>query len=95
MNRPARRLWGLVTIGGATAVGITTRDPGFVIITLVGGLALPRILGVHGHGHGHLRGGACAGRHAGRSRFEDRMAEWHRQAHGDAPPPPRDPAPVA
>jgi hypothetical protein len=93
MNRPARRLWGLVVIGGATAVGITTRDPGFVIITLLGGLALPRILGVrrHGHWHGH---GACGGRHAGRGRFEERMAEWHRQAHGDAAPP-RDAAPVA
>jgi hypothetical protein len=90
MNRPARRLWGLISIGAATAVGITTRDAGFVIITLVGSLALPRILGVRGHGHGP---GACGGRHAGRARVEERMAEWHRQAHEASAP--RDAAPSA
>jgi hypothetical protein len=92
MHRSARRLWGLVAVGAATAVGVTTQNPGFVVITFVGSLALPRILGLRGHpGHAH---GGC-GRHAGRSRLEERMAEWHRQAHGEASAPPRDAAPVA
>jgi hypothetical protein len=88
MNRTARRLWGLVAVGAATAVGVTTRDPGFVVITFIGGLALPRVLGLRGHG-------ACGGRHAGRSHFEQRMAEWHRQSHAESPAPPHDAAPVA
>jgi len=92
MNRPARRLWGLAAIGAATAVGVTTHDAGFVVITFLGTLlVVPRVLGFGGHGMGH----GCAGRHAGRSHLEERMAEWHRQAHGDAPPAPRDAAPVA
>jgi hypothetical protein len=59
-----RRLWGLLAVGAATAVGITTRDAGFVVITFVGSLVVPRILGLRGgHGHGHH---ACGGhRHAG------------------------------
>jgi hypothetical protein len=90
MNRTARRLWGLTAIGAATAVGLTTHDAGFVVITFLGTLVVvPRVLGFGGHGHG-----ACAGRHAGRARFEERMAEWHRQAHA-APPAPGDAAPVA
>ena len=85
MNRPARRLWVLVAAGAATAVGVTTHDPGFIVITFLGSLALPRMLGLSG---GHA--GRCGGRHAGRARLEERMAEWHRQAHGGAttPPPP-------
>jgi hypothetical protein len=92
MNRhTARRLWGLAAIGAATAVGVTTHDAGFVVITFLGTLlVVPRVLGFGGHGHG-----ACAGRHAGRAHLEERMAEWHRQAHGDAPTPPQGAAQVA
>jgi hypothetical protein len=92
MNRPARRLWGLVAVGAATAVGITTRDAGFVVITFIGSLALPRVLGLRGPGW--ARGG-CGGRHAGRAHVEQRMAEWHRQAHGEGTAAPRDAAPIA
>ena len=60
MDRAPRRLWGLLAVGGAIAVGITTHDAGWVILTLFGTLFLPRILGLrgpgwhHGHGcHGH------------------------------------------
>lgn len=88
MNRTLRRLWGLAAIGGAIAVGLTTHDAGFVVITLLGGLILPRYLGLSGR-HGWM--GGCAGRHGGpRMRFEDRMAAWHREAHagGASTPPP-------
>jgi len=86
MNRTLRRLWGLVAVGAAVAVGLTTHDAGFVVITFLGSLFLPRYLGLTGR-HGWM---GCAGRHAaGRMRFEDRMASWHREAHaGGATPPP-------
>jgi hypothetical protein len=83
MNRPARTLWGLAAVGGATAVGITTHDAGFVLITLLGGLALPRILGLGGR-RGWMFAG-CGGRQSARARFEERMGSWHRHAHEDTP----------
>jgi hypothetical protein len=89
MNRPARPFWGLLAIGAATAVGVTTRDPGFVVITFFGSLFVPRLLGLRG-GHG-----PCHGHHAGRHRLEERMAEWHRQAHAEPPSSPSGAAPVA
>ena len=33
-------------IGAATAVGVTTENPGFIMITFLGTLALPRVLGL-------------------------------------------------
>ena len=116
MNRPLRTLWGLTAAGAATAVGYTTRDGGLTAVTLIGGLALPRILGFGGHRHGrHGWGGPpWAGRgrpdFAGRGRsdfaggrpdragrghahwegkraaMEERLAAWHRQAHGETAP---------
>jgi hypothetical protein len=91
MNRPARTLWGLVAVGAATAVGITTHEPGFVVITFLGSLVLPRVLGLTGRRG--WRGpaawaGRCAGWDAGRSRLDDRLASWHRQAHGETGTPP-------
>jgi hypothetical protein len=71
MYRVSRTAWGLVAIGAATAVGVTTQNPGFIIITFLGTLALPRVLGLTprrrwgrgGHGpHGMAWGGRCAGR---------------------------------
>jgi hypothetical protein len=75
MYRAGRTAWGLVAIGAATAVGITTRDPGFTIITFIGALVVPRVLGLtprrrwyqrgfgpNGFGaHGKGWGGECAG----------------------------------
>lgn len=77
--RPARTLFGLVAVGGAVAVGLTTHDAGFTALTFVGGLMLPRILGFRG------RRGFCGprGDHR-RGRLDQRMETWHRQAHGDA-----------
>jgi hypothetical protein len=49
---PLRTAWALTTIAGATAVGITTQRPGFVVITFLGGLVLPRVLGFGHHHHG-------------------------------------------
>jgi hypothetical protein len=46
MYRVGRTAWGLVAIGAATAVGITTHSPGFIAITFVGTLVLPRVLGL-------------------------------------------------
>ena len=46
MYRAARTAWGLVAIGAATAVGITTRDPGLIAITFIGTLVVPRVLGL-------------------------------------------------
>jgi hypothetical protein len=71
MYRAARTAWGLVAVGAATAVGVTTKNPGFIVITFLGTLALPRVLGLAprrrwgkgGFGpHGMAWGGACAGR---------------------------------
>ncbi len=78
--RPARTLFGLVAVGGAVAVGLTTHDAGFTALTFIGGLMLPRILGFRG------RRGFCTGRadHV-RGHLGQRMGTWHRQAHGDAP----------
>jgi hypothetical protein len=46
MYRAGRTAWGLVAVGAATAVGITTKNPGFIVITFLGTLALPRVLGI-------------------------------------------------
>jgi len=69
MYRAGRTAWGLVAVGAATAVGVTTKNPGFIVITFLGTLALPRILGLtpsrwnrHGFGpHPMGRHGGCAG----------------------------------
>jgi hypothetical protein len=69
MYRAGRTAWGLVAIGAATAVGVTTKNPGFIVITFLGTLALPRILGLsprgwnkHGYGPRAMAwGGGCAG----------------------------------
>jgi hypothetical protein len=46
MYRAGRTVWGLVAVGAATAVGITTQNPGFVVITFLGALVVPRVLGL-------------------------------------------------
>jgi hypothetical protein len=74
MYRAGRTAWGLVAIGAATAVGITTRDPGFTVITFLGALVVPRVLGLTPRRRGwrgfgpagfgpHAKGwnGGCAG----------------------------------
>jgi hypothetical protein len=70
MYRVGRTAWGLVAIGAATAVGITTQNPGFVVITFLGALIVPRVLGLtprrwnkYGRGfgpHGAAWGGGCS-----------------------------------
>ncbi|MEA2638012.1 MAG: hypothetical protein QOE18_1069 [Chloroflexota bacterium] len=69
MYRAGRTAWGLVAVGAATAVGITTQNPGFVVITFLGALVVPRVLGLtprrwnkHGFGpHGAASGRGCSG----------------------------------
>jgi hypothetical protein len=81
MYRATRAAWGLLAIGAATAVGVTTRNPGFIAITFIGTLALPRVLGLsprrwnrRGFGpnafgpHRAGWGGSCVG--AGRNQSE-------------------------
>jgi hypothetical protein len=67
--------WVLAVIAGATAVGITTQRPGFVVITFIGGLWLPRLLGFGWGGHHHRHGGGpwhgCHGGEAGVPRSEE------------------------
>lgn len=81
---PLRTAWTLAAVGAASAVGVLTRDPGFIVITFVGTLVVPRMLGIAGHRHhgpfGHHR-------HEGWKRgelrpgIEARLDEWHRRAH--------------
>ena len=52
MYRVGRTAWGLVAIGAATAVGITTKNAGFIVITFVGTMVLPRVLGLTPRGRG-------------------------------------------
>jgi hypothetical protein len=69
MYRVGRTVWGLVAVGAATAVGITTQEPGFIVITFLGTLILPRVLGLtprrwNKQGFGPHRagwGGGCSG----------------------------------
>ena len=82
-GQPIRGLIGLVAVGAATAVGITTRDAGFTALTFLGALAVPRILGLGGRHHGHGCGHSDH-RQQMRSRLEQRLGDWHAQAHGDA-----------
>jgi hypothetical protein len=78
MYRAGRTAWGLVAIGAATAVGVTTKNPGFIVITFLGALALPRVLGLsprrrnqRGFGpHAMAWGGGCAGAAQKRSETE-------------------------
>jgi hypothetical protein len=88
-NRQLRGLFGLVAIGAATAVGVTTHDAGFTALTFIGALIVPRILGIsgrHRHGFGWGARGDCGpgGRNPMRERFEQRLDSWHSQAHSGA-----------
>lgn len=77
-GQPARGLFGLIAVGAATTVGITTHDAGFTALTFIGALAVPRILGLAGHRHG-----SCGHHEQMRGRLEQRLREWHNSAHGD------------
>jgi hypothetical protein len=95
MYRPLRTFWGLAAIGGAIAVGLTTHNAAYIVITFLGGLIVPRVLGLAGPGWrqqhgGHPGHGAGCGAAGGRgARFQGFMEEWHRQAHaGPAATPP-------
>jgi hypothetical protein len=87
MYRPIRLFWNLAAIGGATAVGVITHDPGLIIITFLGGLVVPRLLGLspRGPGWGAWGYGGCHG-HDARARWRnERLNAWHREAHQEAP----------
>jgi hypothetical protein len=83
MNRPARAIWGLVVVAGTTVVGVATQEPAFVVITFLGGLWLPRILGLRGRGWA----GGCSAMQGRRRHVEERLEAWHRGAHGESQPP--------
>ncbi len=78
MYRAGRTVWGFIAVGAATVVGVTTRNPGFVVITFIGTLALPRVLGLtprgwnkHGYGpRGMGWHGGCAGAPRGDSEVQ-------------------------
>jgi hypothetical protein len=99
MYRPLRTFWGLAAIGGAIAVGLTTQNAAYIAITFLGGLIVPRALGLAGPGHRHGHAGrfgpgagSGAGRH-GAACGQSFWDEWHRQAHTAQPASP--PAPTA
>jgi hypothetical protein len=89
VNRPLRTFWNLAAVGGAIAVGLTTHNAAYIVITFLGGLIVPRMLGLAGPGHfdharrqfhgeglaGH-RGHGCGGWSG-----HDRLQEWHSKAH--------------
>ena len=98
MDRPLRTFWGLAAVGGAIAVGLTTQNAAYIVITFLGGLIVPRALGLAGSGHRHGwtdqfgpgAGPRLRGHRAGcRQGFWD---EWHRQAHAAQPTTPPSPA---
>ena len=76
MYAPVRILFRLAAVGGAIAVGLTTHDAGFTAITFLGGLALPRVLGIGRRPWG-MRGGFGAGR----------CGEWRRGSSAAGPAP--------
>jgi hypothetical protein len=78
---PLRLTWALATVAGATTVGITTQRPSFVVITFVGGLLLPRVLGF-GWGGQHRGWHGCRGGDV--ARLDRRLQDWHRHAHGES-----------
>jgi hypothetical protein len=89
VNRPLRTFWNLAAVGGAIAVGLTTHNSGYIVITFLGGLIVPRILGLAGPGHfdrarrhAHGEGFAGHGGHpCGPWSGRDRLQEWHSKAH--------------
>lgn len=88
MHHTIRLFWNLAAIGGAIAVGVLTHDAGLVAVTFLGGLIVPRLLGLSPRGARAFGWGpgACHGRGpGGRWRFE-RLDSWHRDAHGGEPP---------
>jgi hypothetical protein len=98
MYRPLRTFWGLAAIVGAIAVGLTTHNAGYIVITFIGGLIVPHVLGIAGPGRRHQHGGrfgqgtACGGAGGRGSRFQGMWDEWHRQAHaGQTATPPAPP----
>lgn len=97
MYEVIRFFWNAAAVAGAVVVGVFTHDAGLVAVTLIGGLIVPRILGlvprrgVLGWGRG-----SCGpfGAWSGRGRWQggdrgrsQRFDEWHRQAHGQSVPP--------
>jgi len=85
MYRPLRVFWSLAAIAGATVVGVLTHDAGFVVITFLGGLWVPRMLGLAGPGWRH-RGAGFGGCGAGKGRGRwgaERFDAMHREAHGE------------
>lgn len=88
MYRPLRTFWTLAATGGAIAVGLTTHNAAYIVITFIGGLIVPRMLGLagpgwrHQHGDGFGHGGPCGPRGGRGWRAQGHFDEWHRQAHG-------------
>jgi hypothetical protein len=87
---PIRLFWNLAAIGGAIAVGVITHDAGLIAVTFLGGLLVPRLLGLAPRGGMSWwgRGGCYGGDARGRLRSE-RFETWHREAHSGAPAQPQ------
>ena len=84
MYGTVRIFWNLAAIGGAIAVGVITHDAGLIAVTFLGGLIVPRLLGLSPRPYGLFgwgRGGRCHG--PGGRRMPDRFDAWHRDAHSE------------
>ena len=67
MYEAIRIFWNLAAVGGAIAVGLITQSAGLIAVTLLGGLFVPRLLGLVPRGPRGFRGfgwgpGSCMGR---------------------------------
>jgi hypothetical protein len=88
---PIRLFWNLAAIGGAIAVGVITHDAGLIAVTFLGGLLVPRLLGLAPRRPGMSRWGhgGCGGGDARARWRNERFEAWHRDAHGSAPAQPQ------
>ena len=75
MNEAIRFFWNAAAVAGAVVVGVFTHDAGLIAVTLIGGLIVPRMLGLvprHGflgyarrYGWGNGPGGGWGGHRGG------------------------------
>ncbi|MGH7685428.1 MAG: hypothetical protein ACREN2_01210 [Candidatus Dormibacteria bacterium] len=90
MNEAIRFFWNAAAVAGAVVVGVFTHDAGLIAITLIGGLIVPRMLGLVprrgflGYARRYGWGGGPGGWHRGG--FGAQCGENRHSAPPSAPP---------